>query len=128
MIEQLAEIHKSAFGNKSWTADEILRLKQSGAEVFGSENAMIIYRAAADEAEILTIAVRPEHRRTGLASALLKMMETELAKQNIKKIFLEVSEMNKPAIALYKYANFVQVAIRPEYYQGVDALLMQKEL
>ncbi|MDR0449504.1 MAG: GNAT family N-acetyltransferase [Rickettsiales bacterium] len=126
MIEKLAELHKIVFGDKGWGADEIMALKKSGAEVLGNENAMIIYRAAADEAEILTIAVHPDRRREGLASALIALMEKEL--KNAKKIFLEVSVENTAATQLYKSLGFSETAKRPGYYQGVDAILMAKEI
>jgi ribosomal-protein-alanine N-acetyltransferase len=138
MIDKLAELHCLVFGEGGWSADGILALKKSGAEVIGSDNAMIIYRAAADEAEILTLAVHPAHRREGLASALIGVMERELGKNDetpgqagsdrIRKIFLEVSVENQAAIELYKKLGFVETARRPGYYRGVDAILMSKNI
>lgn len=115
-----------AFGDKGWSAEEILKLKNSGAEVIASENAIIIYRVAADEAEILTLAVHPDHRRQGLAKTIIALMERDL--KNIKKIFLEVSVENQAALELYKSLGFIEKARRPGYYQGVDAILMIKEI
>ncbi|MCL2629345.1 MAG: GNAT family N-acetyltransferase [Alphaproteobacteria bacterium] len=126
MLEQLAGLHRLAFGDKGWSAEEILKLKNSGAEVIASENAIIIYRVAADEAEILTLAVHPDHRRQGLAKTIIALMERDL--KNIKKIFLEVSVENQAALELYKSLGFIEKARRPGYYQGVDAILMIKEI
>lgn len=128
MIEQISNLHKLVFGAKGWGADEILSLRKSGAEVIASDNAMIIYRAAADEAEILTLAVHPIARRSGLASALIGLMEKDLREKGIKNIFLEVSVKNAPAIGLYAAAGFNETGRRPGYYDGVDAIIMSKNI
>ena len=45
-----------------------------------------------------------------------------------KKIFLEVSADNIPAQKLYKKNGYVKIGVRPKYYDGVDAILMSKDL
>ena len=49
-------------------------------------------------------------------------------KRGGKKIFLEVAENNVPARALYEHNGYVQVGVRPKYYDGTDAILMEKIL
>ena len=44
--------------------------------------------------------------------------------KNIKNITLEVSTRNNIAINLYKTYGFTKVAIRKNYYNGIDGLLM----
>lgn len=79
----------------------------------------------ADECEIITIGVHPDFRGTGIADALLVLMEKE---QGGKKIFLEVAENNKPARKLYERNGYKQISIRRGYYDGIDAIIMQKDL
>jgi ribosomal-protein-alanine N-acetyltransferase len=67
-------------------------------------------------------------RGGGIATAMLGLMEHEIKKAGVKKIFLEVSAENAPAIALYKKCGFIQNGRRPKYYDGIDAVLMKKEI
>jgi ribosomal-protein-alanine N-acetyltransferase len=93
-----------------------------------SENGFIVWRTVLDEAEIITIGVHPDARGGGIAIALLGIMENEIKKSGVKKIFLEASAENIPAINLYKKCGFNQNGRRPKYYDGVDAILMVKEI
>jgi len=51
-----------------------------------------------------------------------------LRRNGIKKIFLEVAADNDPARALYATNGFYQIGVRPKYYDGTDAILMEKTL
>ena len=128
MFEELSNLHKKCFPNKPWSADDFHDLKKSGCEIIISENGFIVYRTVADEAEIITIGVNPEMRRNGIASAMIGIIEKTIKNQGIKKIFLEVASTNTPAQKLYEKLGFETVGLRPKYYDGVDAILMEKEL
>ena len=128
MFENLSNLHKKCFPNKPWSADDFRDLKQSGCEIIMSENGFIVYRIAVDEAEIITIGVNPEKRRLGIAAAMIGIIEKTLKSQGVKKIFLEVSSTNIPAQKLYENTGFKKVGIRPKYYDGVDAILMSKDI
>ena len=89
-------------------------------------------RSAADEAELLLIAVRPPYRRRGVAAALLAHVAQEAAAACIDTLHLEVRDGN-PALELYRAAGFVQVGRRPAYYRGrpgkvFDALTFKRRL
>ena len=104
-------------------------MKNSGAEIIASQNSFIVYRTTVDEAEIISIGVAPNARRTGTATALLVIMEQDVSKNGAKKIFLEVSENNIPAINLYKKSGYKQIGIRPHYYEdGTNAIIMSKDI
>jgi|SRR6185312_13894209 len=77
---------------------------------------------SADEAELLNLAVVPEFRRRGVASALLRTLVNE-AKGTI---FLEVAEPNSAAISLYSHHGWVTTGLRKGYYQNgmVNAIVM----
>lgn len=125
MLNKIANLHKLCFPHKPWDATEFASLKQSGAEIIASENGFIVWRCAADECEIITIGVHPDFRGTGIADALLQLMEKE---QVGEKIFLEVAENNIPAKKLYERNGYKQIAVRQGYYDGIDALIMGKDL
>ncbi|MBO5833501.1 MAG: ribosomal protein S18-alanine N-acetyltransferase [Alphaproteobacteria bacterium] len=128
MLDELANLHKLCFPHKPWGADDFADLKKSGCEIIASQNGFIVYRATLDEAEIITIGVHPDARRTGIAAAMLGIAEADLKKQGIKHIFLEVAADNAPARALYEQNGFVQIGVRPKYYDGTDAIMMRKDI
>jgi ribosomal-protein-alanine N-acetyltransferase len=81
---------------------------------------------AADEAEILTLAVVPASRRTGLATALLHTANARAKNDGAAAMLLEVAESNEAARALYTRLGFTQVGRRRGYYgTGKDALVLK---
>ena len=128
MLNNLADLHAKCFTHKPWTADDFADLKKSGCEIIASQNGFIVWRTVADEAEIISIGVAPDTRRAGIAAAMLGIMENELKKNGIKSIFLEVAEDNLPARQLYKNNGYNEIGIRPKYYDGIDAIMMKKDL
>ena len=128
MFDEIANLHKKCFPNKPWSADDFRDLKKSGCEIIMSQNGFIVYRTVADEAEIITIGVNPEMRRNGIASAMIGIIEKNIKNQGVKKIFLEVSATNIPAQKLYENLGYEAVGLRPKYYDGLDAILMSKDL
>ena len=127
-MNTIAELHQLCFPHKPWSADDFADLKKSGCEIIASQNGFIVYHATLDEAEIITIGVHPDARNTGIASAMLGIIEGELKKSGIKSIFLEVAENNTPARRLYESNGYTQIGIRPKYYDGIDAIMMKKDL
>lgn len=128
MFTELSNLHKKCFPSKPWSADDFRDLKQSGCEIIMSENGFIVYRIVLDEAEIITIGVNPEMRRNGIASAMIGIIEKTIKSQGVNKIFLEVASNNIPAQKLYENCGFKTVGLRPKYYDGVDAILMSKDI
>ena len=126
MLNKLAELHKQCFPDRPWSASDFADLKKSGCEIIASENGFIVWRNVADEAEIISIGVAPEKRRQGIAEAMITIMEQELKKQSVHKVFLEVSEVNFQAKNLYQKHGFIPTGKRPKYYNGTDAIIMEK--
>ncbi len=128
MLNKLESLHRECFPYKPWSAQDFADLKKSGCEIIASDNGFIVYRATCDEAEIITIGVAPNARRTGIGIALIGVMEADLKKQGVKHIFLEVAADNVPARALYEQTGFIQIGVRKGYYDGVDAITMRKDI
>lgn len=81
-----------------------------------------------DRYEINNIYVLDEYRKKGIASQLMDSI-IKLGKDNgIINITLEVKKDNISAIKLYKKYGFVEKAIRKNYYNGTDGILMEKEM
>ena len=128
MLNELETLHRACFPNKPWSASDFADLKKSGCDIIASQNGFIVWRVVADEAEIITIGVHPDARRGGIASAMLTLIENDAKQRGAQKIFLEVAENNHPARAMYERNGFVQIGVRPKYYDGIDAILMEKKL
>lgn len=128
MFNEIAQLHAQCFPRRPWSANDFADLKKSGCEIIASQNGFIVYRTTLDEAEIITLGVAPSARRGGIAAAMLGIMENELKKSGVKKIFLEVAQNNTAARALYSGAGYAQIGTRPKYYDGIDAILMEKNL
>ena len=128
MLNTIAELHKLCFPHKPWTANDFADLKKSGCEIIASQNGFVVYRVTLDEAEIITIGVHPDARNTGIASAMIGIVLGELKKSGVKTVFLEVAKDNTPARRLYESNGFEQIGVRPKYYDGIDAILMKKDL
>lgn len=90
---------------------------------------ILLARAAADEAEILTLAVLPRWRRLGIALGLVGHLVDWSAAAKVARLFIEVAEDNVAARALYERSGFATVGRRSAYYApGNDALLLQRRL
>ena len=84
----------------------------------------IYYSDIYDRAEINQFEVDSFHRNCGIGTILLEKMINLVEKD----ITLEVKKDNISAISLYKKYNFVEVAVRKGYYNGVDGILMERKV
>ncbi len=124
----LAGIHGEAF-RRTWSAHDFSALL-ADPSVFalavrlrgllgGTQTAgFVLVRFAADEAEILTIAVGARHRRRGYGRMLMEDVIRRLYREHIARLFLEVERANTAAVSLYRSLGFVVVGERRNYYQG----------
>jgi len=90
-------------------------------------------RLAADEAELMTIAVDPKWRGKGVGRALLEAAFADLLMSPARRMFLEVAADNAAAIALYRGHGFAEIGRRSGYYPRPDgtpatALVMSRNL
>lgn len=117
---RLAALHAEAF-DSPWpdTAFADL-LGQPGVFGLMADDGFILIRAVADEAEILTLAVRPSARRQGLARALVDAARVHASTLGAERVFLEVAVGNTPARALYQASGFSEAGRRRDYYARPD--------
>jgi ribosomal-protein-alanine N-acetyltransferase len=135
---KLAQLHGASF-HRGWGEAEfeqmlaerntlVHRLRR-GRKTIG----FAVSRMAADEAEILSIAVEPKYRGRGLSRNLLLTHLGHLAGRGVRTIFLEVEENNQAARRLYDRAGFAVTGRRERYYkqasgEQLNALLMWRDL
>jgi len=132
----LATLHAASF-NRGWSEHEFEQLLTDRSVIAdratsGSRNVgFILSRCAADEAEILSVAVAHSWRGRGLARRLLDRHLSRLAGLGLGAVFLEVDGDNTPARRLYARAGFREVGRRPGYYAqsgGKGALVLRRDL
>jgi len=82
-----------------------------------------------DEIHINNLAVLPEHRRSGVASALIEHVLREGAARGAHRATLEVRRSNEPARKLYEKFGFAVTGVRRGYYTrpDEDALVLWRE-
>jgi len=124
-FEALSKLHGRCFDDR-WSPSflkSLLTTPGCFGVVAGAKSApdgLIVGRVAADEVEILTLAVRPERRRRGIADALVDLCAVHAATLGAAAMFLEVGMSNAPARALYAARGFLSVGERRGYYASSD--------
>jgi len=137
--DAVAEIHGEAF-DRAWSAhdfanlmaeDTVLALGAWRQQPFGEKRLVgfALLRQAADEAEVLTIAVRPGAQGRGLGRRMMEDALRRLYGERVKSCFLEVDRGNAPALRLYRGLGFAEAGERRGYYaDGGSALVMRVAL
>ncbi len=81
-----------------------------------------LFRQIADEAELLLIAVLPDHQNKGFGARLLTDAMVVCKALGATQMFLEVRDGNQKAADLYKRLGYVPVGRRNKYYRGANGL------
>lgn len=130
----IAALHAASF-RRGWDEEEVARLLLDSAvaadrlTIRRTLAGFIMSRMAADEAEILSVAIAPARRGRGLSRPLLDFHLRSLAGRGVRAVFLEVDEHNEPACLLYAGAGFTEVGRRTGYYEGgATALVLRRDL
>lgn len=137
--DDLAAIHAAAF-HRGWGADDLAAMlaeRNVVAHVIrrratAPPAGFILSRVAADEAEILTVAVTARLQGRGYGGRLLKAHVPDLMRAGVRTLFLEVEVGNSPAIRLYERSGFATIGRRRGYYRTeagtTDAITMRRDL
>jgi ribosomal-protein-alanine N-acetyltransferase len=134
----LSALYETAFA-EAWAPDQLAQLLAGPGVVAlialdeAAEPAgYALGRVAADEAELLSIALLPGRRRQGVGRLLLDALIERCMAAGAATLFLEVATDNAAALALYRGAGFREAGIRRGYYKvggaTVDAIVMKRDL
>jgi ribosomal-protein-alanine N-acetyltransferase len=125
-LDAIGRIQESAPEAAQWAPEQYLAFRVLVAERQGTIAGFIVWReTAADEWEILNLAVEPAQRRQGVGGALLRA-----ALRHCRgAVYLEVRASNRSARAFYQAAGFRIAGRRPGYYSNPaeDAVLLVRE-
>lgn len=136
-LDAIWAIEYSVFTTEAWSRDMM-------AEELSAEHRSYMALVAPDgtvrgyggllmvgtEGDIQTIAVAPEARGIGAGRQIMVALITQAREGGVREIFLEVRADNPIAQGLYASLGFVEIGIRPRYYQpgGVDAVVMKLDV
>jgi ribosomal-protein-alanine N-acetyltransferase len=139
----LAEVHGSAFA-RTWSEHEFASLLSDRTvfalglryqPLFGGRRLLgfVLVRIVLDEAEILTVVVKKEHRGRGYGRMLMEEALRRLYRSAVATCFLEVADDNEVAVTLYRSLGFAEAGERKGYYgdsggAGRSALVMRLQL
>ena len=121
VIEEIQRLNPAA---SQWNTLDYLAYRTIVAE---DESGIIAFLCAQlippDEVEILNLAVHPDHKRTGVATHLLKTL-------TVPTQHIDVRQSNMTAIAFYRKHGFRKVGHRRKYYTRPteDAIMMTRQL
>ncbi|GAA3128493.1 ribosomal protein S18-alanine N-acetyltransferase [Nonomuraea salmonea] len=136
-LPAVMEIERVTFPLDAWSEgmmrgelDEIPRTRHYVVALVDDE--IVAYAglaAAADQADVQTIAVLEKHQRNGIGSAMLTELLAEARRRGAREIFLEVRADNPRAQSVYRRFGFEEIGTRRRYYDdGTDAIMMRKRL
>lgn len=120
-LDDVYNIEKICFSNP-WSREDLENQIESGtshflvADVDGRAVGYMGLQIFSGEGYVTNVAVLPEFRGQGIASALIaRQMENDM-----EFITLEVRQSNLPALELYEKSGFERVGIRPHFYSNPD--------
>lgn len=132
-LERLAELESCCFA-EPWGRESFAAMGEGTAEGSlvvraadgGEPVGYLCYRLAADEAEILRLAVHPDWRRRGIAARLLEEGLRRIRAGGARRVFLETEASNAAARSFYRSFGFQEIARRCGYYRagGEDAVVL----
>ena len=135
-IEGVLAVEEASFANP-WTRDMYLaELDNRGVSycLLAKDDAGRIvgfcsFWRVLDELHVNNLAVRPEYRRQGIASAILARVFADARSMGATRATLEVRRSNDAAQRLYKRLGFTVAGVRRSYYQHPeeDALVLWRE-
>jgi ribosomal-protein-alanine N-acetyltransferase len=137
-LDAISELHGRCFAEQWSTSflSSLLATPGCFGVVAGPKSVpdgFLVGRVAAEEVEILTLAVRSECRRRGIANVLVGFAAAHAVSLGAAAMFLEVGTSNARARALYAARGFLPVGERRGYYasdtgQPEDAIILRASL
>lgn len=135
-LDEVLAIERAVFARRPWTSEQFFA-ELAGVPgtrhyvAAGTPDGVVIgyagLAATDDAADVMTLAVAPEHQGTGVGRAMLENLLEDAARRGVHEVFLEVDADDDAAIGLYESFGFRSIAWRRDYCApGVDGLVMRR--
>lgn len=133
-LAAVTAMEEDLFGMEAWDEESLLDDLQRDGRVFvvfeDPDEGTIGYAItimAGDVVDLARIGVHPARQREGIAAQLLEHVLAQAQEDGANRMLLEVSAVNREALAFYAAGNFQQVDVRPRYYKDdSDAIVMRR--
>ena len=135
-VHAVAAMERDLFGRGAWSENAVREELDAPARTYFAcldADETVGYAGFwfdGDDAEIMTVGVRADRQRRGIAARLMERMIEAAREQGAARMLLEVRVDNDPALALYRAFGFTRLGLRRRYYQpeGIDAYTMALDL
>ena len=132
-VPAVHDLEARLFPDDAWSVEQFWQelaqptrrylVAHDGADVVGYAGLFVL----PPDADVQTVAVRPDRQGRGLARRLLQALVEEAEDAGVTHTMLEVRADNEPARALYRRLGFESISVRPRYYpDGTDALILRR--
>lgn len=95
---------------------------ETNGEITGYAGIWCIYETA----ELIRIAILPEYQGKGIGSKLMTEVIECAKSYGCERMMLEVRHSNIEAKHLYEKYGFTEISVRKGYYNGEDAIIMER--
>lgn len=136
-LDAVAALEAELFASDAWSREMVKEelagehrryvvLVDAAGRIRGYAGVLVL----GSDGDIQTIAVEPALRGAGHGRAIMNELLDEASRRGASQVFLEVRADNPAARHLYASLGFVEIGVRPRYYQpeGIDAIVMQVQL
>jgi ribosomal-protein-alanine N-acetyltransferase len=133
-VSAVTALEASVFGPDAWSGSSVSEeltgpRRRAWVAVDDAVRGYAVSALAGDVVDLQRVAVAPEHRGRGVASALVTTLLDAARADGAERVLLEVAADNAPALELYARHGFVEIDRRPAYYRdGRDALVLALSL
>ena len=132
VVSDLDDLERIALGiaGGTWrrnTLESEMKLAWSRVEILDEgrkTRGFMVWWHTENEIELQVVATDAEQRRRGVATVLMRHLLESARALGVSRVMLEVQSSNEAARTLYDKLGFVVVGVRPRYYGGEDAVLM----
>ncbi len=121
------QLHRRHFMHLIKTRTALVLTAKTNNQLIGS--AVVFYRKHSKTARLYSLAVHPNHRKHGIALALMQTLEMDALRHGCTRMKLEVRQDNHRAIVFYEQGGYLNAGKISGFYEdGTDAWRMEKSL
>ena len=134
-VAAIRALEQEVFGLDAWSEGSVEQeLTAEGRRSLVADDAgrllgYAVTWTVGEVADLQRLVVAPAARRRGIGRRLLSDLLDDAGRRGARRVLLEVSARNEPALQCYRSLGFAEIDRRASYYRdGSDALVLQRDL